>query len=269
MTLEETKQKIDEEMNLFLGGDEQLLRQLPKGKWIGGTIPYFMDEIGGISTKEKIFATQPPDFIQEVTINWYDESNLEQIPVDAPENGFSIIIIPSTSNVHIKYAQNAPNYKDIFLKPIIGWISGIHLGDLGKVTPKVFNGEKGEESDQKTVVMHLSLPHHKMAHIGIINLFKQGNGDTITFETEGFSIRDCFINGEKQNFSEYLLSNNIDIKFPLVANYFGAMVNVSFQEIKENEKIVNLYAPAFRHVEYKIAAPIGDYVSEFLSQKIM
>ena len=72
------------------------------------------------------------------------------------------------------------------------------------------------------------------------------------------------INGKKTIFSEYLLSNKIDIKLPLVANYSGSMVNVSFQEIKEKEKIVNMYAPVFKGVEYKIALPVKDYVKEFM-----
>ena len=72
------------------------------------------------------------------------------------------------------------------------------------------------------------------------------------------------INGKKTNFSDYLIINKIDTKLPLVANYSGSMVNVSIQEIKEKEKIVNLYAPVFQNVEYKIAHPVKDYVQEFM-----
>lgn len=34
---------------LSIAGDEQALKQLPTGNWIGGTIPYFMAEQGGSS----------------------------------------------------------------------------------------------------------------------------------------------------------------------------------------------------------------------------
>ncbi len=264
LTIEETIQRIEEGKLLFLAGDESLLRQLPKGKWIGGTIPYFMDVNGGVCTNGKVFVTQPPEIIQEGTIKWYDESNLEQIPADAPDNGFSVVIIPATSSVHGSYAENAPKYKGIFLKPIIGWIAGVHLNDVGTITPKVFNGDKTEASDSKAIVMHLTLPPEKMASIGIVNLFKQGDGDTITFEKGGFIIDECLINGEKRNFAEYLLANDINTQLPLVADYNGAMVNVSFQNIDEEEKSVDLYAPVFKHVEYKIASPVADYISEFL-----
>ena len=40
----------------------------------------------------------------------------------------------------------------------------------------------------------------------IINIFEQGDGDTIEFDTEGFTVKDCLINGKQHNFSEYLLN---------------------------------------------------------------
>ena len=264
ITIDKAKQMINSNEILFLAGDEKQLAELPKGRWIGGTIPYFMGDEGGVVTKEKIFATQMPEFIKDCKIDFYDEAKLKNIPKDAPQNGFSFIIMPATSKVHISYAQNAPDYEEMFMKPIIGWISGMHLNDLGKISPKVFNGMTGEKSDDKAVVAHLTLPEKKMAVIGIINIFKQGKGDSIKFETEGFSISDCLINGKKTNFAGYLVENKIDTKLPLVANYSGAMVNVSFQEIKDKEKTVSFYAPVFKNVEYKLAMPVQDYVVDFL-----
>ncbi|MCK5268852.1 MAG: hypothetical protein KAR07_11800 [Spirochaetes bacterium] len=72
----------------------------------------------------------------------------------------------------------------------------------------------------------------------------------------------------KENFSEYLLRNKIDTKFPLVSNYNGTMVNVSFQSVDEKEKLVNLYAPVFQGVKYKLAKPVADYVKEFEDKTI-
>jgi len=204
-----------------------------------------------------------PINIKNVKINFYTESNIDKIAEDAPENGFSYLIIPATSKAHIYYAQNAPSFNNLFLKPIIGWISGVHLNDLGKITPKVFNGQTLEKSYSKSIVMHLTLPKNKIAQIGIINIFKQGKGDNIEFDTEGFNVKDCLINDKKQNFAEYILKNKIDIKLPLVANYYGAMVNVSFQAINEKDKTVDLYAPVFKNVQYKIAEPLKDYIRQF------
>jgi hypothetical protein len=265
ISFEAVKQKLEHGKKLFLAGDEQLLKKLPKGNWIGGTIPYFMDSQGGVTSRELIFNTELPDYIQQACIKWYTEATLPAIPEDAPENGVSLIIIPAMSKVHSIYAQDAPNYTNIFMKPIIGWIAGIHLDDLGKITPKVFNGQTGEFSDTKAIVLHLALPADKIANINIINLFTQGSGDLITFKETGFKVQDCFINGKERNFVDYLLSEKINTQLPLVANYDGTLVNVSFQKINEGEKSVDFYAPVFSHVEYRIAKPVTDYVSEFLN----
>lgn len=261
ITLDKANQLIKSKKALALAGEEDLLAKLDAGNWIGGTIPYFMDKEGGIIEKNRVFATVLPDIVQVKRIKAYKENELSDIPQDAPEQGFSLIIIPASSKVHLSYAQNAPNYTDIFLKPIIGWISGVHLDNLNKITPKIFNGTNKTKSDQTAIVMHCQLPKKKMASIGIINLFKQGRGDTITFSEDGFSAKECFINDRKQNFAEYINKNKLDIKLPLVANYCGTMVNVSFQNIVDGT--VNFYAPIFKNIEYRHAAPVKDYVKEF------
>jgi hypothetical protein len=41
------------------------------------------------------------------------------------------------------------------------------------------------------------------------------------------------------------------------------MVNVSFQAIDKEKKVVNFYAPVFDDVECRVAQPVTDYVSGF------
>jgi hypothetical protein len=255
--------KIESGGTLFLAGDETLLKRLPKGNWIGGTIPYFMDQKGGTMSKDTIFLTEAPAAVSGRKIAWYGESELARLVPEAPDNGFSLVIIPATSPAHISYARNAPGYEGIFIKPIIGWIAGVHLDDVGKVAPKVFNGATGECSDSKAIAMHLVLPRGKQASIGIVNLFRQGKGEVISFEEEGFSVANCLLGGKKVNFSEYLVSKKIDTRLPLVADYSGTLVNVSFQSIDEKKRTVAFYAPVFKNVQYRIAEPIQDYVKSF------
>ncbi|MDP3582457.1 MAG: hypothetical protein Q8S39_11020, partial [Ignavibacteria bacterium] len=171
--------------------------------------------------------------------------------------------IPAFSDLHSSFAKNSIQYPNILHRPLIGWISGIDLADLGKVTPKVFNGVSGEVSDSKAIAMHVELDENKSAVLDIINLFSQGNGDTIKFEATGFKVDECFINGVKRNFTEYLVENKIDTKLPLVADYSGAMFNVSFQNVDVERKEVSFYAPVFNDIEYKLAEPISNYVDEF------
>ena len=60
-TIEEITTKINAGTHLLLAGDEKILKQLPIGNLIGGTIPYFMSENGGLSTKNRIYVTEIPD----------------------------------------------------------------------------------------------------------------------------------------------------------------------------------------------------------------
>lgn len=251
---------------LILAGDEELLAKLPAGNWIGGTIPYFMSENGGEFSKEKIFVDEIPDFAENISIKEYDEFSLPGIADDEFNNGYSIIIIPSNSKIHFSFAENSADYKNIFHSPLVGWVSGIDLNDLGKKSPKVVNGKSGKVHTEKCVVMHIGLPADKVPVLDIINLFEQGEGDTITFESTGFSAEHCIVNGKKQNLAEYLLDNNIDTKLPFVANYCGAMINTAFKLIEKENKRVHFYGPVFSGVEYKIAQPIKDYVKTFTSK---
>jgi len=263
LPLEEVKEKIEKGEKLMLAGDENLLKQLPIGNWIGGTIPYFMGDDGGVFTKEKIFVDEVPDFVSEVKIKCYDENTIPKLSEENFDHGYTVIIIPAFSSIHSSFAENSNEYKDIFNTPLVGWISGIDLTDIGKESPKVFNGLLGSESTDKAVVMHIKLPDNKVPTLDIVNLFEQGDSDVITFPSTGFNAEECFVNGEKNNFAEYLLSKNIDTKLPLVADFYGAMINTSFSKVDEQNKKVDFYAPVFKDVEYKIAKPVENYVESF------
>ena len=214
---------------LSIAGDELALKQLPTGNWIGGTIPYFMAAQGGVVSRELVYVNEINVFSESPLIRFYSVESLPKLCRNAPENGYSLIIVPGFSDVHSSFARNAPNYEEMYLKPLIGWVAGVHLDDLGKVTPKVVHGQTGQFSDQMAVVMDVPLPPEKFAHVDIVNLFVQGRGDDITFGETGFSAGECLINGTPANFSEYLTQRGIDTRLPLVADYSGAMLNVSIR----------------------------------------
>lgn len=193
-------------------------------------------------------------------MRFYDQISLERVCADAPENGFSIIVIPAFSAVHSLFARNAPGYEDMYLKPLIGWISGIHLELSGRASPLAVNGETLEFEPDRALVMHVPLPADKYAHIDIINLFVPGQGDRIRFPAKGFSVSECRINGEPTNFARYVISNAIDTRLPLVASS-GAMINVSIKAVDLGKGVVDFYAPVFDDVEYRFAAPVTDYVA--------
>lgn len=246
-----------------VAGDEALLRRLPRGHWIGGTIPYFMGQDGGRTTREEVFVTTLPAGARPPTVRWYDAEELARVCVDGPDNGFSLLIIPAFSALHSRFAREAPQYEDMYLKPLLGWIAGIHLDELGKRPPRVVNGETGEFSEDRAVVMHLPLPEDQVAHLDIVNLFRPGDGDRIRFTEPGFHAHDCLVNGRPVNFADYLTQQGIDTRWPLVADYAGAMINVSFKGVDAAERRVDFYAPVFDDAEYRLAAPVEDYQRAF------
>jgi hypothetical protein len=259
----EVKSKITRGERLLLAGDESLLKLLPAGNWIGGSIPYFMTEEGGLTTRHKIYVTELPFPVEDTVIKVYDAKTLESVYTDAAQNGFSVIIMPGSSRTHLEFALHSPQYKDFGHSPLIGWIAGVHLDDLEKTAPKVFYGPTQTMLEDGAVVMHAALSPKHVAEINYVNIFEQGNGDTITFLQDGFSSSEAYINGVKMNYADYITRNNLDMRLPLVADYFGARVNVSFQSVDPVKHEVRFYAPVFAGVSYKHAKPLQDYVKQF------
>ncbi|MGA2226581.1 MAG: hypothetical protein ABSH41_19255, partial [Syntrophobacteraceae bacterium] len=91
-TVEDVKRLLSEGKKLVLAADEKLLLSLPKGDWIGGTIPYFMTDEGGKVSRDKLFVNEMPSFLRSCRIVLYSELELPQIAADSPDNGFSIEI---------------------------------------------------------------------------------------------------------------------------------------------------------------------------------
>ncbi|MBI3170937.1 MAG: hypothetical protein HYZ22_20850 [Chloroflexi bacterium] len=259
----EVKAKIAHGERLLLAGDESLLKSLPAGNWIGGSIPYFMTEQGGLTTRQKIYVTTLPDSVLDFSVKVYDAATLDSIYTDMTGKGFSIIIMPGSSKTHLAFALRAPQYPGFGHSPLIGWIAGVHLDNLGKITPKIFNGQTRDMLEDGAVVMHCLLPSTHIAEVGYLNIFEQGNGDTITFGQDGFSAREAYVNGKRTNFVDYVTQQQLDTRLPLVADYFGSMVNVSFQSVDTENQKVRFYAPVFAGIPYKHAQPFKDYAQQF------
>lgn len=265
---EETSRLIQSGIPLALAADEEVLAGLPCGLWIGGTIPYFMSQHGGMTSRRHVFVTPMPSWAGlEPRIVEHDTATLSQVCVEAPDNGFSLIIMPAFSEVHMNYAQGAAMYEDMFMKPIVGWIAGIHLDDMGKRSPKVRDGRRKALLDHTAVVMHLPLPSKFSAEVAIVNLFRQGDGDVIEFDESGFDTSSCRVNGQTVSLASYLHRIKHDTRLPLVADYSGASINVSIKEVDIAHNRVAFYAPVFRHVRYKLAQSFnGSYEQAFRTQ---
>jgi len=256
---------INSGKKLILAADETQLNKLPSGSWIAGTTPYFMGEQGGILTNEKIYVTELPDFIKSSEIKLYDENNIHQIYNDAPRHGFTVLIIPASSSIHFTFALNAPNFPNFATRPLIGWIAGDSVHET-EMKPKIYDGRENKPRENGAIALHVELPSNKLAEVNILNIFEQGDGDTITFPQDGFSAKTAFVNGEPVNFAEYLCKKTIDTRLLLMADLYGAKLNVSFRTIDCEHNQVDFYAPVFAGFRYKIAKPINDYFGSFLKQ---
>jgi hypothetical protein len=211
----------------------------------------------------KVFATDL-SAVGKVSIACYGPDDLADIAGKAPDNGFAITIIPAGGMSHARFAADAANYEGAFLKPTVGWIAGVHLDDLGKAKPKVYDGRTGAKHEDHAVVAYVELPADKLVAVEIVNLFEPDGGDLLRFEQAGFEVTDCQVNGETVNFASYVRRLGLEHgKLPLVGDFAGAHVNASLQNVGDAGGKVALYAPVFPGVDYHFAKPVGDYAAAF------
>lgn len=255
---------IEHGVPMSVAGTEAALDRLPRGNWIGGTIPYFMLAGGGaVINDETVFVTDLSS-VGMVSVRSYGPNDLEGIVSHAPANGFTIAIIPSGGECHRRFAEGAADCKDAFLKPLVGWIAGVHLADIGTVTPKVYDGRAASKSDDRAVVAYVELTDDRFVSVDIVNPFEPDGGDVLRFEETSLEVGLCRMNGHLVNLAKYLEIRGFDDgKLPLVGDHAGAYINVSFQSIDVAGGKVKLYAPVFPGVDYRMAKPVEDYAAAF------
>ena len=258
-TLQETIALINEGRILHIAANDSLLKELPKGRWIGGTTPYFIGEDGGVMTKEMLSVTEI-DFAEEVRIATYGKYNVFQIVEECYDNGLTLLIMPYGSEVAAKYAKQAPDVEELLMHPTVGWISGTDLDSDDVI--KVYNGTEGEFYTDKAVVMYIKLPENKTALVNMVNIFEDNKNDpVIIFPDNELSVSMCRVDGKEMNFAEYIKENGINYQMPLVADYNGSYINTSIKAVQDSS--VELYAPVFKNVEYRFAIPVKDYAEKF------
>lgn len=250
---------------LLLAGDEALLRQLPRGRWIAGTIPYFMTEGGGVCDRRRIYVEHPRPGLAHVGVRRYGKHDVAHVYREMPANAVGVMIAPAMSGVLMSFALDAPTFERFACCPLFGWIAGVHLDELGRTRPLVFDGTTGEALDESAVVMDLALAPGYVAELAILNIFEPGDGPTITFPETSFTATTAEVDGRRVNFAEHVAETGLDTRLPLVADYSGAPVNVSFQVVDAGKREVRFFAPVFAGVQYRHARPVGDYCAAFAS----
>ncbi len=260
-TIDQVSERIRKGENLVLAGDESVLRQLPKGNWIGGTTPYLMGDKGGEFNKTHVFVTPAPAQAVKSIIQVYGPQELSSVYNDLTKNALGLIIMPAFSECHREFAMNAPEYDNFAMNPLVGWVSGFDQDSAAGTKAWVCDGRSGAMLDNCAVMMRFELPETVRAEVGIINLFQEDGGDVIEFPQSGFSAKEALVNGKPVNFARYCDARQISIKLPLVCDYCGAKINTSLQNVGDEQ--VDFYAPVFSGSKYSFAADTGDYVHEF------
>lgn len=259
MSIDAANQLIEENQVLLICGEEENLRALNQGNWIGGTIPYCMSNNGGGLIGEKaVFVTNFTDKVANFKIEAYKEEALRELLDDRFLGGFSYILVPAFSSIHEYYGLNMGNEPSLFDVPTMGWVTGVYLEEIGSKSPKVINGKTGEVFDNKICALHCQLPDEEYAELNIINIYQQGNGDVFTFPEDSFSCSDCLINGKSGNLATYYLEHDINRTLPLVANYAGVPINIDIQEVNEENKTMSFFGPLNAAHEYRVAEFVED-----------
>jgi hypothetical protein len=261
-TFEQASEYIRTGKLFHIAGEAQLLERLPKGNWIGGSTEYFMGEGGGKVTDEWLSVIEIPGEAYKVVT--YDTDSISSLGKDAFPNGFTILILPFDSEIHEQYAEKAASFDEIFLNPVIGWISGYHLGKTNQQAVSA-NGVIGGVYADKAVAVHVPLPEGRSAELNTINIFEPNlEGPSLVFKTDGFVADTCLIDGKETVFADYIAENGIDTKLPLVGDYSGANISISFKSVSDGK--VYFYAPLSGEVQYRFAKKIDDYVGAFRSK---
>ena len=260
LTFLEAKKKIEDGLLLHISGTEKLLRQLPKGNWIGGSTEYFMSNEGGKISGEHLFVTQ--FYNTNFKVKSYDKTDIARVAEDTFDHGFSILIMPYESLVHATYAEHAASYKDMFLKNIVGWISGMNL-EATNQTPIVVNGITGEVFSDKAVSLSLEFPEDKVVSVNIINIFDEDeNLSVIKFENCGYQAKTCWIEGKEKLLADYIKETGFNIQNPIIGDYSGAKINTAIRSIEEDGQ-VHFAAPIFDNIDYRLSKHVADYPKTF------
>lgn len=259
LTRDQVADRIAQGALLLVSGDTTVLGSLPQGSWIGGSTAYFMGEHHSGRDQNRLQVVElPRGVFLSPQIKSYTASSVQDVAKEAPNHGVSFMVLPFGSQVHLEYARRAPWFHDMFSKPLVGWVSGYDL-DSDQQRSIAVNGQTGAVGEGEAVVLHCNLAPDVVAEIGSLNIFEVGSGPTIEFLGDGFEVDDAFVDGNLYRFSDYLVEAGVDTKLPLMGDFYGVPINASIMSVDQGAGSVKLYAPVFRELTYRFAAPIQNH----------
>ena len=263
LDVREAAELINQGRLLHIAGDESLLKMLPAGNWIGGTTPYFITNGGAASAKDRLFVNEIKGAL-DFRIQTYTAGDIESIVKNAFTSGLTFLVLPYESEAAAVYSKRAPYIDNLYMTPVIGWVSGFDLHVRGQAL--TFDGT-GHAYCDRAAALHIKLPENRIANIKTINIFHPDPlGDTLEFYEDTYAVERCRINGLDASFADYIAENGINSKLPLTADYNGVNINVSIRSVDRQSGVVRLFAPVFAGVRYRLAKNVDDYEAQFKAE---
>lgn len=265
-----TKQQVIEFINagnvMLLSGSANALKDLPKGKWIAGTTPYCMDNVGKCE-EEMIFVDDFTQIAKQSKIEVYDKDTIKNIAINGYKNGVVFLVLPIETDVYYTFSDNSLSYEGIFDNPVVGYVACMKMEDYGKIKPETACGIDGKLTEDKAVALYIELPNDLAARAEIINL------DTIDYDTSvivfpktGFIQSDCTIDGKPGNIAQYLenvIKPKVGNYSQLITSQNGALINRDVKVVDVNKGEVSFFSSAYAGDEYRMVKNGADYFKMF------
>ncbi len=267
-----SKQEVIDFINngrvMLLTGSDKALAGLPKGNWIGGTSPYFVDSIGKLD-EEKIFVDDFTLVAQNCKLAVYDEKNIQDIAKNGYKNGFVVVTLPIDSQVYYTFANNALSYDNMFDNPVVGYVASTKFEDYGKASAYTAIGKDGNLTNKLAAVLYVELPDYLSARAEIENFDTiDTKSPKLVFPKTGFVQSDCTIDGKPGNIADFF-ENTIKPRLggytQMITSQNGALINRDIKIVDPKKGEVTFFSPVIAEDEYYLVDSSADYLSIFNS----
>jgi hypothetical protein len=179
---------------LVLTALDETLSLLPTGNWIGGIAAAHEPEYNAAGEPLLIHVNDLTPWVRTAHINSYQSFNFESIEKDTFPIGFSIVVVPAFSSVHLNFGIYLATLPSKLERTIVGWVAGSACGKEQMRESIVVDGSTGEFYPERVVAMHCALYDCYRAWYDIINPFVP---DTtlphFKFQRASFSVSDCTV----------------------------------------------------------------------------
>lgn len=251
---------------MLLSGSAKALEGLPKGKWIAGSTPYFVDGIG-VCDEDKIFVNDFTLVAKSAKTATYNAQNIENIAINGYNNGITLVSIPIDSEVYYTFANNSMRYPDIFKNPVVGFVAATKLDEYGKAKPYVADGADGLLNSEKAVVLYVELPDYLSARTEIEN-FDTIDEETseVIFPKDGFVQSDCIIDGKPGNIAEYFeytVKPKLGGYTQMITSQNGALINRDPKIVDTKTGEVTFFSPIYAGDKYHLVKNGKNYLKMF------